>query len=194
MVSGIKHSKDKIEKILQDYKYTNSIYQTAKKNKIHYLTAKKYINQYIHNIKPIDGRSLFPKLKGTPDNKILDNIYNNKDIKLNDNNVSKKDTAIALNNNKPTVTKEDYLINSINKLLTKLINRYKKEYKEIPIKSLYLHFGTLFDKLKILTDEDKFNPDSQVVINFYGNEDKVRSMINKIRSSKTKYMKDITNG
>lgn len=200
MTSGIKYTQDKIDNILQVYKDTKSIYQAAKKNNITYKYAKKYIYQYIKDIKPVDKRTLLPALKapGSLDN----NIYINKeDIITKDiDNISDKNINIynsdkdkVLQDNNYKITKESYLIKSIDNLLSKFILRYKREYKDIPINSLYLHFGVLFDKLNIIMNKDKLSPDSQVVINFYGNESKVKDMINKIRDSKKIYSKDISN-
>ena len=80
--------------------------------------------------------------------------------------------------------KDLYYIKTINSILSKLLNRYKREYMDIDVNKLYLHTGTLMDKLNHLTGKDKLSPDSQVIMNFYGDDKRVKGLITKIKESK----------
>ncbi len=179
MAQGITYSKEVVAKILEDYKQTKSIYQAAKINKVHYLTAQKYIKQ-----SGIDGRSLLPQLRTQSPIYIYKDIYKEKDIKIREDNIYKKDTDKILSPNNKITDKTQQYISKLSPILLKMIKRYKDEADTIPIEKLYLSFGTLFDKYDRLTGRDKAGPDSQVIMNFYGDTSKVNKLLDKIKQSK----------
>jgi len=166
----------KIKEIQQIYAETQSIYQTAKKCRVHRNTVIKYID--IDNI-PADKRTLLARYK--------DNIYKYKYNNIiskdkSEVDISKSDRDIAIQPSK-SISRKETLITDIENIITKLIKRYKKEYRDIKVDNLYKHLGTLFDKLMILTGKE-LQPTSQVIMNFYGDEDKVRKLLKDIRKSK----------
>jgi len=173
-------TEEMIKKLRQDYKNTHSIYAVAKKNKVEYHTCKKYIG--IDNI-DVDKRKILTRHKKlpTPVTEDIKDIYNISD------NIS--DNEISINDDKKVIQPEqyisskDYFISNIENILYKLIRRYKKEYNDIDINKLYLHLGTLFDKYLILTGKE-LQPTSQVIMNFYGDENKVRKLLASIKKSK----------
>jgi len=170
--------KDKIEEIQQTYTETQSIYKTAKKCRVHRNTVIKYID--IDNI-PADKRTLLTRYK--------DNIYKYKYNNIiskdkSETDIAKSDRDIAIQPSK-SISRKETLISDIENIITKLIKRYKREYKDIKVDNLYKHLGTLFDKLMILTGKE-LQPTSQVIMNFYGNEERVRKLLEDIRRSKEK--------
>ena len=179
MVQGITYSREVVQNILADYKANNSIYGAAKRNKVHYNTANKYIKQ-----SAIDGRSLLPQLRSQSPIYIYKDIYNKEDKRKDNNVILNKDTEKIISSNSSNKDKTYQYISKLSPILMKMIKRYKDEADSIPIEKLYLSFGTLFDKYDRLTGKDKAGPDSQVIINFYGNDNKVKDMISKIKSSK----------
>ena len=185
MVQGITYSKEVQESIIADYKANNSIYGAAKRNKVHYNTANKYIKQ-----SGIDSRTLLPQLKSqAPGISPIYNIYNKEDIRREDIK-SKEDikynTDKTLSHNNSIQDKSQYYISSLNTILSRMLKRYKAELKDIDINKMYLHYGTLHDKLNTLLNKDKAGPDSQVIMNFYGDDSKVKGLISKIKDSKGK--------
>ena len=186
MPHGIAVDPEVIKNVLSDYKETGSIYAAAKKNKIHYNTAKKYID-----IKSIDKRTsplasnttpvIIPEL--IPDAPIY-NIYKKEENIYKDESILNKDINKAL-----SINKEELYIKLLSPIISKMLKRYKKEGDSIPIEKLYLTFGTLFDKYDRLVSKHDINPDSQVIINFYGDDKKVKDMLSTIRESKRLYDK-----
>ncbi len=186
MPKGQPRTKEEIQEIVEYYQSTKSIYQTYKTYKSSYSQIKKYLLQSgVEIVKPpVDGKRLLPQLKSQ-----APYIYKEEDIKKEDKDILgkirkdilSKDTDKTLS---PNISKDQYYIKNINIILTRMINMYKRELTDIPIKALYLHFGTLFDKLNHLTGKDKLSPDSQVIMNFYGDDVRVKSLIAKIKQSK----------
>ena len=184
-------TEEMIKKLRQDYKNTHSIYAVAKKNKVEYHTCKKYIG--IDNIS-VDKRKILTRHKKLPApvTEDIKDIYNISD-NISDNEISinddKKVKDILINEDKKVIqpqqyiSSKDYFISSIENILYKLIRRYKKEYNDIDINKLYLHLGTLFDKYLILTGKE-LQPTSQVIMNFYGDENKVKRLLQSIKKSK----------